>query len=54
MFRIYLTLETVITSSEMQWRERQINLTFTYRFNKSKNERDRFRNDEMGEDMMGM
>lgn len=27
--------------SEMQWRERQIMLTFTYRFNKQKNERDR-------------
>nr|WP_317632218.1 TonB-dependent receptor [uncultured Flavobacterium sp.] len=52
--RMETNLPTVITSSEMQWRERQINLTFTYRFNKSKNERDRFRNDEMGEDMMGM
>lgn len=27
--------------SEMQWRERQINLSFTYRFNKSKNEREK-------------
>lgn len=27
--------------SEMQWRERQINLSFTYRFNRKKNERDR-------------
>lgn len=26
---------------EMQWRERQINLSFTYRFNKQKNERER-------------
>jgi len=25
----------------MQWRERQINLSFTYRFNKSKNEREK-------------
>lgn len=27
--------------SEMQWRERQINLSFTYRFNKKKNEKER-------------
>ena len=27
--------------SEMQWRERQVTLTFTYRFNKQKNERDK-------------
>ncbi|MBC5862624.1 outer membrane beta-barrel family protein [Flavobacterium turcicum] len=27
--------------SEMQWRVRQINLSFTYRFNKAKNERDK-------------
>src|SRR5690606_15820107 len=27
--------------SEMQWRPRSINLSFTYRFNKPKNERER-------------
>jgi hypothetical protein len=27
--------------SEFQWRERQVNLSFTYRFNKKKNERER-------------
>ncbi len=35
--------------SEMQWRERQINLSFTYRFNRKKSERERPRN-EGGED----
>jgi len=29
--------------SEFQWRERQVNLSFTYRFNKKKNERERTR-----------
>jgi outer membrane receptor for ferrienterochelin and colicins len=33
-------LATQNTYSEMQWRERQINLSFTYRFNKKKNERE--------------
>lgn len=36
-------------SSEMQWRERQINLSFTYRFNRKKSERERPRG-EGGED----
>jgi hypothetical protein len=27
--------------SEMQWRVRQINVSFTYRFNKPKNEREK-------------
>ena len=35
--------------SEFQWRERQVNLSFTYRFNRKKNERERPRN-EGGED----
>ena len=35
-------IPNVVSSySEMQWRERQVMLTFTYRFNKQKNERDR-------------
>ena len=37
--------------NEMQWRERQITLSFTYRFNRKKNERDRQpRRDENGGD----
>jgi len=36
------TIPNVVSShSEMQWRERQIMLSFTYRFNKQKKERDR-------------
>ena len=53
--RMETNLASVISNSEMQWRERQINLTFTYRFNKPKNEKERFRNEEMnGDEMMGM
>jgi hypothetical protein len=38
----------------MQWRVRQINLSFTYRFNKQKNEREKPRREEGGEgDFMG-
>ncbi len=29
----------VLTESEMRWRQRQINMTFTYRFNQKKNQR---------------
>lgn len=37
--------------SEMQWRERQVTVSFTYRFNRQKNERDRQpRNDDNGGD----
>ena len=50
-------IPNVVSSySEMQWRERQVMLTFTYRFNKQKNERDRQprREDNGGEgDFMG-
>lgn len=35
------SLPLVNTYNEMQWRERTVTLTFTYRFNKSKDERDR-------------
>ena len=55
--RMETNLPTVISNSEMQWRERQINLTFTYRFNRAKNERERGKKEEMnmgGEEMMGM
>ena len=35
-------IANVVSSySEMQWRQRQVMLTFTYRFNKQKNEKDR-------------
>ena len=48
-------LPNIVNSySEMQWRERQVMLTFTYRFNKQKNERDRQpRREDGGEDFMG-
>ncbi|MQP25888.1 TonB-dependent receptor [Flavobacterium sp. LMO8] len=49
-------IPNVVSSySEMQWRERQVMLTFTYRFNKKKNERERQpREDNGGEgDFMG-
>ena len=36
--------------SEMQWRERQINLSFTYRFNRKKSERERPKTENGGED----
>ncbi|WP_432672500.1 TonB-dependent receptor domain-containing protein [Flavobacterium sp. SM2513] len=36
--------------SEYQWRERQINLSFTYRFNRKKNERERPRGGDGGEE----
>ena len=41
--------------SEFQWRERQVNLSFTYRFNRKKNERERQRGEggEEGEYMEG-
>jgi len=34
-------LPQTITHTEMQWRQRQINLSFTYRFNKKKTEKER-------------
>ncbi|ESU18710.1 putative TonB-dependent receptor [Flavobacterium cauense R2A-7] len=34
-------LPQAITHTEMQWRQRQINLSFTYRFNKKKTEKER-------------
>ena len=50
-------IPNVVSSySEMQWRVRQVMVTFTYRFNKQKNERDRQprRDDNGGEgDFMG-
>ena len=36
--------------SEFQWRERQVNLSFTYRFNRKKNERERPKGESGGED----
>ena len=50
-------IPNVVSSySEMQWRQRQVMLTFTYRFNKQKNEKDKQpkREDNGGEgDFMG-
>lgn len=51
-------LATQNSYSEMQWRERQITLTFTYRFNKKKTEREkpatkRTETDNGGEEYMG-
>ena len=37
----YTYLENQTSYSEMQFRKRQFNLSFTYRFNKAKNERDK-------------
>lgn len=42
----------VLTQSEMQWRMRQINMTFTYRFNQKKNQGRRSRNYQ-SQDMQG-
>jgi outer membrane receptor for ferrienterochelin and colicins len=41
-------LENITSYSEFQWRQRQINLSFTYRFNKKKNERENNRRDDGG------
>lgn len=41
-----LNLPNVNSYSEMQWRERQITLSFTYRFNKQKNEREKPKREE--------
>lgn len=48
-------LDNVLNSySEMQWRERQINLSFTYRFNKKKTEREKQpKREENGEEEFG-
>lgn len=47
---IETNIENVVSSySEMQMRVRQINLSFTYRFNKQKNDRDKPRREEGGE-----
>lgn len=49
--RIFETnLANVNSSGEMQWRERQINLSITYRFNKPKNEKERQPKRENGDD----
>ena len=47
-----LSTANVSSYSEMQWRERQITVSFTYRFNKQKNEREKTKreNDNGGED----
>ncbi|HLF51416.1 TonB-dependent receptor domain-containing protein [Flavobacterium sp.] len=46
---------TVSSYSEMQWRERQFTLSFTYRFNKQKNEKEKQpkRDSENGDEFQG-
>ena len=39
--RSYTYLESQTSYGEMQFRKRQFNLSFTYRFNKPKSERDK-------------
>lgn len=49
--RIFETnLTGVVSSGEFQWRERQINLSLTYRFNKPKNEKERMSRREGGDE----
>lgn len=48
-----LNLPNVNSYSEMQWRERQITLSFTYRFNKKKLEREKPKREEGSEDFQG-
>jgi outer membrane receptor protein involved in Fe transport len=48
-----LNLPNVNSYSEMQWRERQITLSFTYRFNKQKSEREKPKREEGSEDFQG-
>ncbi len=45
-----LVLQKVNSYSEMQWRERQITLSFTYRFNKQKSEREKPKKEDSGDD----
>ncbi|MDR0228087.1 MAG: TonB-dependent receptor family protein [Flavobacteriaceae bacterium] len=47
-----LTLPQSISHSEMQWRGRQVNLSFTYRFNQKKNDKQRSKGGN-GEEMEG-
>ncbi|WP_130735641.1 TonB-dependent receptor domain-containing protein [Flavobacterium sp. J27] len=53
--RSEISLPTVSSYSEFQWRQRQITLSFTYRFNKKKNERENQKrsDDGGGDDFMG-
>ena len=48
-----LNLANVDSYSEMQWRERQITLSFTYRFNKQKNDREKPKREEGSEEFQG-
>jgi outer membrane receptor protein involved in Fe transport len=44
---------TLISNSEMQWRTRQITVSFTYRFNKKKTEKEKPRTTDNGDDYIG-
>ena len=46
------TTPTFVSYSEFQWRQRSINLSFTYRFNQSKKRQDNQRGDDNGGDDM--
>lgn len=51
--RMYTYTETVDSYAVMQWRVRQITASFTYRFNKSKNDKDEKRSKRNGEESEG-
>ena len=46
------TTPTFVSYSEFQWRQRSINLSFTYRFNQSKKRQEMQRGDDNGGDDM--
>ena len=51
-----LRLPNVNSDMEMQWRERQLTLSFTYRFNKQKGDKEKLQkreNDSGGDDFQG-
>ncbi|MEG9326342.1 TonB-dependent receptor [Salinimicrobium catena] len=49
----YTITERFERNSEFQWRQRSITLSFTYRFNQQRNERERRRGENGNEDMEG-
>ena len=54
--KYYTYLENLTSYSEMQFRKRQFNLSFTYRFNKPKGEKERNqqpRNEDSGGEFPG-
>lgn len=51
--RSYVNLDNVSSFTTFQWRQRQITLAFTYRFNKQKERDTQRNNDGGGDEMMG-